>query len=208
MGRAQTGQGISLEVIERDSAERTAAFRAVAPPLFTNYPDGSWRCGSRSLLWGHMPGGAQAWGRDHVWKPEPASVAEARAWTHWVLCDWQLTWLLNDARFCVSELVTNSVVHAKSPYADAGVTLRMWFWPNEALVVEVLDEDPRLPRMPGPEVLDASAFAVRDLSDCHRGLLTVAACTDLLLWERTDWGGKSVWCRFWLDAASRRRRSG
>ncbi|MGW1997401.1 ATP-binding protein [Embleya sp. NPDC001921] len=131
-------------------------------------------------------------------------MAEARAWTRWVLCDWDLTWLVDEACFCVSELVTNAVVHAESRDADPGVTVRFWFWP-EALVIEVIDEDPRLPEMPGREVLDASTFAVGNLSDCHRGLLTVGALADRLEWHRHS-HGKSVWCRFLLNPVARSRR--
>ncbi|MGC0421761.1 anti-sigma regulatory factor (Ser/Thr protein kinase) [Embleya sp. AB8] len=144
-----------------------------------------------------MPGAAWALGWDRAWVPESIAVPEARAWTRKALSGWDLTWLADDACFCVSELVTNSVVHAETSGPDAGITVRMWCWPCEALVIEVIDSDPRFPTIPAPEVLDPSTSAVENLPVRHRGLRAVQACAGWLTWERCAYG-KSVWCRFML----------
>ncbi len=47
--------------------------------------------------------------------PEPRSASTARAFVGERLADWELTALVDDAQLAVTELVTNAVLHARTP---------------------------------------------------------------------------------------------
>lgn len=74
-----------------------------------------------------------------VLSPEPQAVAAARAFVRRTGTLWGLESTLDSALLVVSELVTNAVVNARSQ-----VTVRLRLEPDQ-LVVEVEDEDSRLP---------------------------------------------------------------
>jgi anti-sigma regulatory factor (Ser/Thr protein kinase) len=84
--------------------------------------------------------------------------------------------LLADAQLVVSELATNAVIHANSPFS---VSVRC---EGSAVHVRVRDESPRLPvvREPGP----AALFG--------RGMRLIATVSSVWGVEPTD-GGKVVW---------------
>ncbi|MFJ5646124.1 ATP-binding protein [Streptomyces sp. NPDC093223] len=76
-----------------------------------------------------------------------ASVPEARNLTRAALADWGFTAgtrLADVAALIVTELVTNSVVHAAESTSNVAVTLRLR---DGRLTVEVYDDHPRGPRL-------------------------------------------------------------
>lgn len=109
------------------------------------------------------------------------------------LAEWRLSAVSDDALLCVSELVTNAVRHTACarhgcpPERLVSVTVRRRGW--WALVLEVGDDDPCLPRR--PRECDGEALG-------GRGLVIVGALADRVWWLRTPQGGKSVFVRFEL----------
>lgn len=96
----------------------------------------------------HARGISMDYTRDLTWLVEPSMVKQARMLAAAALMDWQLLELTDDVRLCVSELVTNAVMHPERP-EDAVwswfVTVRIRFDPQHAVMVEVEDGDPRPP---------------------------------------------------------------
>ncbi|MEO6205564.1 MAG: ATP-binding protein, partial [Mycobacteriales bacterium] len=143
--------------------------------------------------------------------PEPRSSSAARTFVRDCLADWELLALLDDAQLAVTELVTNAVLHARTPLL---VSISS---DNNHLELAVFDCNPVLPR-PRParqdlvsdldELLatDAELGIAADDRDPRldigpagsiaggRGLLLVAAVA-------AEWGvsplsdGKAVWVR-------------
>ena len=114
----------------------------------------------------------------------PDAVPRARRFVAWRLADWNLTNLVSDAEFAVTELVTNALLHAGPPIAvvvHAATALR----------IAVHDPSPIPPirTLAGPEAMTG------------RGLALVEAMSDRWGVERTE-GGKAVWCE--LDFAGDR----
>lgn len=109
--------------------------------------------------------------------PEPASVRAARAFVADALAGTPADDCADDARLLVSELVTNALLHARSPLE---VVVRL----ADGLVrVEVRDEVDHLPAvMTGPEPTMAG-----------RGLLIVQELSDGWGAEPLGAGGKTVW---------------
>jgi DNA-binding NarL/FixJ family response regulator len=68
--------------------------------------------------------------------PVLSSAAQARRFVRTTLPDWSLTSLLDNALLLTTELVTNAVIHARSP---VGVTLKLT---GDRLRVEVADRGP------------------------------------------------------------------
>lgn len=124
--------------------------------------------------------------RERFLRRERRSVQAARRFAAETLTCWGLagTDRADDVLLCVSELVTNAVIHGVPPGRQLRLLLR-----NEGpvLVVEVHDSGPGVPHV----VYDA------DESEGGRGLLLVSALSD-------KWGvrerelGKAVWCEFGL----------
>lgn len=108
--------------------------------------------------------------------PVPTSAREARHFVNNTLSSWQQDQLAEMACLLVSELVTNSILHARSPIA-----LELHLSPGR-LHVEVLDESSALP----------SRLEVDDTTLTGRGLTLVEVCAE-------TWGvltrdvGKAVW---------------
>ncbi|GAB2599411.1 hypothetical protein GCM10027168_35530 [Streptomyces capparidis] len=108
------------------------------------------------------------------------------------LADWRLYPVLDDAVLCADELVINAVRHAscarhgtaQDRLVSLSLRLRGWW----ALVLEVADDDPCLPRRSAG---DGEEFAVSG-----RGLAIVDALADQLWWARSAGGGKFVLARF------------
>ena len=114
-----------------------------------------------------------------------AAVAEARGFVTQQLRRWDLESLVSDAELLTSELVTNAVLHARTPY-DVRVSLD-----GGHLAIEVRDCNSHLPRQ---------RHYRRDATT-GRGLLLVSElCSDWGVREVDD--GKVVWAHVRPDAAA------
>lgn len=123
--------------------------------------------------------------RERFFRRERRSVPAARVFTAETLAGWGVagTGRADDVLLCVSELVTNAVVHGVPPGRQLRLLLR---FDGRTLVVEVHDSGPGEPRI----VHDGD-----EGDEGGRGLLLVAALSE-------GWGvrerslGKAVWCEF------------
>jgi len=114
-----------------------------------------------------------------VLEPKPAAVGEARRWLSQQLAEWELHGVDYDLSVVASELVTNAVLHARTPF-----TLRLSY-DKGAVRIEVEDSNPQLPvqRHRSPRATTG------------RGLVLVEALS-------SSWGcqrageGKIVWAEF------------
>jgi anti-sigma regulatory factor (Ser/Thr protein kinase) len=120
------------------------------------------------------------WSCEKTWAAAPESVALARDFVTLSLPTYLLPDLADGARLVASELVTNAVLHAGTPFTlsvvgtDGGIELR------------VRDGSPHVPA-PGP----GSVFALGG-----RGLTLVGALAGSWGVTAESDGGKSVWARF------------
>jgi anti-sigma regulatory factor (Ser/Thr protein kinase) len=111
-----------------------------------------------------------------------ASAALARDLVGQACTDWRLGEVLHPARLIASELATNAIEHARTPFLVV-LSLR-----GPMLHLAVQDGDPRLPRLLDPGTYDPFS----PLADRGRGLRVVAG-------QATSWGampsryGKVVW---------------
>jgi len=120
--------------------------------------------------------------RERFFRRERRSAQAARRCTAEALAGWGLadTPRADDVLLCVSELVTNALLHGVPPGRQLRLLLR---FDGHALVVEVHDSGPGVPHV------------VYDGDEGGRGLLLVSALSD-------GWGvrdrepGKAVWCEF------------
>ncbi|MFJ9085851.1 ATP-binding protein [Streptomyces sp. NPDC102384] len=113
----------------------------------------------------------------------PESVGQARSFASEALADWGLQDRVEDIRICVSELVTNALVHGTATGRGFLVKLDV---DEEVVRLEVHDCRRQLPQARQPAATDASG----------RGLILVTTLAD-------DWGvqdrtpfGKIVWSCF------------
>lgn len=109
--------------------------------------------------------------------PTPASVAEARRWSAEVLGRVGATEVADTTALLVSELVSNVVLHARTP-CEVSIDRR-----RDRLRVEVADGSPR---MPGPGATDP-------LAQSGRGLQLVHGLSEAHGVDREPLGGKRVW---------------
>lgn len=121
--------------------------------------------------------------------PDPTSVGRARRWLSRQLEEWGLEDLDYDASVVLSELVTNSILHARTP-----VTLRVTR--SRALRLEVFDSSPILPTLRGAGAETTTG----------RGLHLVGALASAWGSEPRQ-GGKVVWAEF-SEAGGAGGRSG
>jgi len=145
-----------------------------------------------------------------VLDPDPVAASEARRFVAATFEQWHLTDDLDTVALLTSELVTNGVLHARTPL-EIGLTSD-----ERGLLVEVHDSDPRPPTPRGHRInlladidevlLRPDALTVQDERQAllavgpagaigaGRGLLLVEALAD-------EWGvelvedGKAVWFR-------------
>jgi anti-sigma regulatory factor (Ser/Thr protein kinase) len=127
------------------------------------------------------------WSSRDVFPAAPYSVARARAFVTAQLSAHGMHHLDDEVRLVTSELATNAVSHAATPFA---VTIERI---EGSLRLTVDDGSVRHPRMVNP---DASALNGRGL------LLVRQLSTDWGVSGPSDWGAKSVWATF--DVASAR----
>jgi serine phosphatase RsbU (regulator of sigma subunit)/anti-sigma regulatory factor (Ser/Thr protein kinase) len=120
--------------------------------------------------------------------PDTRSIAAARRFVRDLLVDWGAAGLVDDASLLVSELTTNAVVHAGTPFEVACTDL------GDGVRLEVCDHYPArgLPAVPPPS--DPTRPA-------GRGLLLCAALSSAwgVDYSRTT---KTVWCRLDLPGAA------
>jgi anti-sigma regulatory factor (Ser/Thr protein kinase) len=120
------------------------------------------------------------WSHETVLAAEPRSAALARDFVCLHLVAHRLPHLVEDVRLVVSELATNAVSHAQTPFV---VTLSS---ANGSVLLDIQDGSTSAPIRSAPDVMDMSG----------RGLMIV----ELLSQEwgtRTDAHGfKSVWASF------------
>jgi Histidine kinase-like ATPase domain len=149
-----------------------------------------------------------------VLDPDPVAASEARRFVADTFARWQLTDDLDTAALLTSELVTNGVLHARTPL-EVGLTSD-----ERGLLVEVHDSDPRPPTPRGHRanlLADIQEVLLRpdaaSINDERQALLAVGpagaigAGRGLLLVEALadEWGvalvkdGKAVWFRLSHD---------
>lgn len=116
---------------------------------------------------------------------DPRAAGAARTLVVDSLTAWQLPELVDTAELLTSELVTNALLHARTPLAVSLAVAHGW------LEVSVADRDPHPPRGRHQAPVDAMGVAP-ELLPGGRGLLLVDALAD-------EWGveqrstGKQVW---------------
>lgn len=125
-------------------------------------------------------GNEPEWTHRRRWSPDHTVVAEAREFVSTHLALHELPQLVADAALVVSELATNSVVHARTPFE---VTLQRT---NGTVLLQVSDESPRRP----------VARTQRTRSTAGRGLLLVEELGDSWGVLANLAGGKAVWVAF------------
>lgn len=124
-----------------------------------------------------------AWSREARWPAQPNHVGEARSFVVDCLAETDLMRVAHTAALVVSELATNAVLHAKTPFTVTVARRGDW------LVVEVRDHVAC--RVAVPEPSD-------DVELSGRGLEIVRAVSEAWgVWPRRD--GKSVWAAFDLQ---------
>ncbi|MFJ1544081.1 ATP-binding protein [Streptomyces sp. NPDC088246] len=128
--------------------------------------------------------------REVFHRRERRSVPLVRQFVREALVDWACDVRADDVLLCVSELVTNALLHGVPP--GRGFRLHLYLEPADGtLRIEVHDSG-------DGEVCLADSWAASD-EEGGRGLLLVAALAD-------KWGvgerdpGKVVWCEFEASA--------
>lgn len=122
--------------------------------------------------------------RERFFRRERRSAQAARRFATEALAGWGLaeTSRADDVLLCVSELVTNALLHGVPPGRQLRLLLR---YDVSTLVVEVHDSGGGVPHL------------VLDGDEGGRGLVLVAALSDR--WGVRERGpGKAVWCEFAL----------
>lgn len=127
----------------------------------------------------NAPNAPLVWSYERSWLPEAISVSSARDFVEALLRQYEMTAFLDNAVLVVSELATNAILHARTPFS---VTLER---SDGVVLLSVHDESLQL-----PQLTVASLLALGG-----RGLRMVQLFSD-------DWGvsaddgGKSVWASF------------
>jgi len=120
------------------------------------------------------------WSHETVLAAEPMSAALARDFVCVHLVAHHLLHLVEDVRLVASELATNAVAHAQTPFA---VTLSS---ANGAVRLAVQDGSPSAPVRSAPDVMDMSG----------RGLMIVESLSQRWGTSTDGHGFKSVWACF------------
>jgi anti-sigma regulatory factor (Ser/Thr protein kinase) len=124
--------------------------------------------------------GTTQWSHEGAWPGTPESVAMAREFVALHLEEHCLSELVDEARLVASELATNAVRHAGTPFA---ITIERR---GGEVTISVRDWSSEYPVPPVPVMLATGG----------RGLMLVNALS--VMWGVTvkAGGGKSVWARF------------
>jgi anti-sigma regulatory factor (Ser/Thr protein kinase) len=131
----------------------------------------------------------QQWSHEDEFAAEAISACEARAFVARHLLSHEMPGLVDDLELVVSELATNAMVHAQTPFT---VILRA---ADNTVSLEVLDGE-----QAGPTLVVA-----RELDTNGRGVAIVNALSRNWGVNARASGGKSVWAQF--DAADGRQSS-
>jgi anti-sigma regulatory factor (Ser/Thr protein kinase) len=126
------------------------------------------------------------WTHQAVLPAEPVSVAKARDFVSAHLLDHRLPQIADDVRLVVSELATNAMVHARTPFT---VTLTGG---EGSVLLTVRDGSPQVP-VPSA-ASDASAVDRLDLGG--RGLVIVDMVSRSWGFDTGEDRAKSVWAAF------------
>jgi anti-sigma regulatory factor (Ser/Thr protein kinase) len=130
--------------------------------------------------------GAQGMAHNPAWShqidlvAEPASAGLARDFVCLHLVAHSLLYLVQDIRLVVSELATNALQHAQTPFV---VTLSMT---GGVVLLTLQDESQLIPIRSAPGVMDMSG----------RGLMIVELLSHEWGISTDDRGSKSVWASF------------
>lgn len=129
------------------------------------------------------------WSVQTQWPPDARHVRDARRFVTDRLVADELDDLVDVVTIIVSELVTNAVRHAGSPFR---ITVERQ---DGGLLLEVHDESSSPARIPDPTFL----------ADGGRGLALVGSLSETWGVTAHPGGGKSVWARVRLDDDSQGR---
>lgn len=118
---------------------------------------------------------------------QPAAVRESRSFVRTVLGSWGFPGLSDDAALLVSELVSNGVVHARTP-----LTLTVsWLGRPSRVRVSVHDDSPVLPRTRNFDVTATTGRGMQIIAALAHSSGVVASAV-----------GKDVWFELAPDEAS------
>jgi anti-sigma regulatory factor (Ser/Thr protein kinase) len=120
------------------------------------------------------------WSHETVLAADPTSAGMARDFVCLHLVDHHLLHLVEDVRVVVSELATNAVAHAQTPFT---VTLSR---DNGSVLLTIQDGSTSAPVRSAPDVMDMSG----------RGLMIVELLSQEWGTDTEGHGSKSVWATF------------
>lgn len=120
------------------------------------------------------------WSHETVLAAEPVSAGLARDFVRLHLVAHDLSHLVDDVRLVVSELATNAMLHAETPFVV------MMSRVNGSVLLVIQDESMSLPAPYVPDVMDVSG----------RGLMIVAFLSQEWGTNTDGRGFKSVWASF------------
>jgi len=127
------------------------------------------------------------WTHETVLPAEPVSVAKARDFVSAHLLDHRLPQMADDVRLVVSELATNAMTHARTPFT---VTLT---GRERSLLLTVRDGSPAAPLPAAPAMADP-------LEPGGRGLVIVDMVSRTWGFDTQEDRAKSVWASFDIRA--------
>ena len=120
------------------------------------------------------------WSHETMFAADASSAAEARAFVSQHLLSHGMPHLVDDIELVVSELATNAMVHARTPFT---------------VILCAFEEIVRLEVSDG-SLLEPSVVVARSLDTSGRGVAIVQALSrDWGVLSRAS-GGKSVWAQF------------
>ena len=132
------------------------------------------------------------WSRQTVLAAEPGSASLARDFVYMHLAAHGLQYLVEDVRLVVSELATNAVTHAQTPFSLTLSRVNGW------VLLDVMDGAASAAPVPfSPDLLDEHG----------RGLLLVEVLTREWGTSTTTEGRKSVWASFPCEPRAPARRA-
>ncbi len=121
-------------------------------------------------------------GHQAAWRATaaPEIVGTMRRASRRVLLDWGLNHIVDAAELCISELVTNAVLHGVNSYPEVELQLTVL---SDRLCIDVTDGDPTIPQLCPPTAENEHG----------RGLVLVSLMATGFGFKRSA-TGKTVWC--------------